>query len=196
MSLKRIFDVAVSLIALIALAPLFIAVGLIIVITDFGPIFFRQQRVGRHGKVFFIHKFRTMRKSNSGPLVTSAADNRITPFGAFLRKWKIDELPQLFDVLRGAMSIVGPRPEVPRFVDFWPPESRDKILQFRPGISDPASIAFRDEQEILAGQEDPEQYYIDVVLPQKVKMYVEYVENQSFRGDMAIIMNTFRAIAS
>ncbi|RRD49037.1 sugar transferase [Arachnia propionica] len=191
---KRLFDILASACGLVLLAPLFLVLAILIWIGDRGPVFFRQERVGRHGRTFRIHKFRTMRVANTGSLVTQSNDNRITPVGAVLRKWKLDELPQLIDVLKGDMSIVGPRPEVPKYVALWDPVARDEILQFRPGISDPAAIAFRNEQEELAAFDDPEAHYVNVILPKKVAMYRDYVRNQSFPGDLKLILGTFVAI--
>lgn len=191
---KRLFDILASACGLVLLAPLFLVLAILIWIGDRGPVFFRQERVGRHGRTFRIHKFRTMRVANTGSLVTQSNDNRITPVGAVLRKWKLDELPQLIDVLKGDMSIVGPRPEVPKYVALWDPVARDEILQFRPGISDPAAIAFRNEQEELAAVDDPEAHYVNVILPKKVAMYRDYVRNQNFSGDLKLILGTFVAI--
>ena len=195
LDVKRAFDVAASAAGLIVLSPVFLVVGAAVWAQDRGPVFFRQERVGQGGRSFRIHKFRSMRVSNAGSLVTSAHDNRITPVGAFLRKSKLDELPQLIDVLTGDMSLVGPRPEVPRFVAMWPEDARGEILSVRPGISDPAAIAFRHEQDELAAAEDPERHYIDVILPKKVAMYRDYVRTRSFLGDLRVILGTFAAIA-
>ncbi len=191
---KRAFDVVSSAAGLVVLAPVFLAVAVAIKLDDQGPVFFRQERVGRDGKVFRIHKFRSMRVAGAGALVTSANDSRITPVGAFLRKSKLDELPQLIDVLLGDMSVVGPRPEVPRYVELWGDEARREILSVRPGISDPAAIAFRNEQEELAAVDDPERHYVEVILPKKVAMYRDYVRNRSFLGDLGVIVRTVQAI--
>ena len=173
---------------------LFLVVAVLIKAQDRGPVFFRQERVGRHGRTFRIHKFRTMRVANAGALITSADDARITPVGAFLRRTKLDELPQLIDVLRGDMSVVGPRPEVPRYVALWGDAARAEILSVRPGISDPAAIAFRNEQDELAAADDPERHYVEVILPQKVAMYLDYVRTRSFAGDLRVIFRTFAEI--
>jgi lipopolysaccharide/colanic/teichoic acid biosynthesis glycosyltransferase len=149
--------------------------------------------VGRGGRAFRVHKFRTMRDA-PGPEVTADHDARITRIGRALRAAKLDELPQLYDVLVGRMSLVGPRPEVPRFVDRWPPAARDRILSVRPGITDPASIAYRHESAELAAAPDPEAHYVDVVLPRKVEMYLRYVETRSFVGDLRILLATVGAI--
>lgn len=191
---KRAFDVASSAVGLVVLSPVFLGVAVAIKLTDGGPVFFRQERVGMGGQVFRIHKFRSMRVANEGALVTSANDSRITPVGAFLRKSKLDELPQLIDVLVGDMSVVGPRPEVPRYVELWGEEARREILSVRPGITDPAAIAFRNEQDELAAADDPERHYVEVILPKKVAMYRDYVQHRSFGGDLAVIARTFAAI--
>lgn len=192
--LKRAFDVASSAAGLAVLAPVFLIVAVLIKAQDRGPVFFRQERVGRHGRPFRIHKFRTMRVANAGALITSADDARITPVGAFLRRTKLDELPQLIDVLRGDMSVVGPRPEVPRYVALWGDAARAEILSVRPGISDPAAIAFRNEQDELAAADDPERHYVEVILPQKVAMYLDYVRTRSFAGDLRVVFRTFAEI--
>lgn len=195
MDAKRAFDVIASAFGLAVLAPVLVAVSIAIWTYDRGPVFFRQERIGLNGKPFRIHKFRSMRVANTGSLVTSADDDRITPIGAFLRKTKLDELPQLIDVLLGDMSLVGPRPEVARYVEMWGEEARSEILSVRPGISDPAAIAYRNEQEELAAADDPERHYVEVILPRKVEMYREYVRNRTFWGDIGLIFKTFAAIA-
>jgi lipopolysaccharide/colanic/teichoic acid biosynthesis glycosyltransferase len=192
--LKRTFDAAAAVVGLVLLSPVFLVVAALIKAQDRGPVFFRQERVGRGGRTFRIHKFRTMRVANAGALITRTDDDRITPVGAFLRRTKLDELPQLIDVLRGDMSIVGPRPEVPRYVAMWGDEARAEILTVRPGISDPASIAFRNEQDVLAAAEDPERHYVEVILPQKVAMYLDYVRTRSFLGDLRVIVGTLAEI--
>ena len=149
-----------------------------------------------HGKPFRIHKFRSMRASSGGPEVTTAGDARVTRVGAWLRKSKLDELPQLFDVLMGRMSLVGPRPEVARYVALWPQAERELILSVRPGITDPASIAFRNESELLAQADDPERYYREVLLPQKVAMYAEYVRTRSLLGDLRVLIATAWAVVA
>lgn len=192
---KRTFDLLASAAGLVVLSPVFLVVSLAIWTHDRGPVFFRQERVGQHGELFRIHKFRSMKVSNSGSLVTSATDDRITPVGHFLRATKLDELPQLIDVVTGEMSLVGPRPEVPHYVEMWGDQARSEILSVRPGISDPAAIVFRHEQEELAAAEDPEQHYVEVILPRKVEMYRHYVAHRSFFGDLVLILRTFAAIA-
>lgn len=191
---KRVFDLVSSVIGLVVLAPILVLVSLFVWLGDRGPVFFRQERVSRGGRIFRIHKFRTMRVANTGSQVTSADDDRITPLGKVLRKTKLDELPQLIDVALGDMSLVGPRPEVPRYVAMWGDEARAEILSVRPGITDPAAIAYRNEQDELAAAEDPEAHYTQVILPRKVAMYRDYVRNRSFAGDIKVIFGTFAAI--
>ena len=195
---KRMFDVAAALTGLVLLAPLFVVVAVWIRLDSPGPVFFRQERVGRGGVPFRIHKFRTMRVAaeSPGPALTIGADPRITRAGAFLRRTKLDELPQLIDVLRGDMSIVGPRPEVPHFVAAYPPELRAKVLSVRPGITDPASLQFRDESTLLARAADPEREYRDVVLPAKLRLAADYVDKASLAGDLRLIASTLRAMWS
>ena len=195
---KRMFDVAAALTGLVLLAPLFVVVAVWIRLDSPGPVFFRQERVGRGGVPFRIHKFRTMRVAaeSPGPALTIGADPRITRAGAFLRRTKIDELPQLIDVLRGDMSIVGPRPEVPHFVATYPPELRAKVLSVRPGITDPASLQFRDESTLLARAADPEKEYRDVVLPAKLRLAAAYVDQATLAGDLRLIASTLRAMWS
>lgn len=191
---KRTFDVIASALGLWFLAPVFLGVSLAVWAHDRGPVFFRQERVGKDGKVFRIRKFRSMRADNQGALITSADDDRITPIGKVLRKTKLDELPQLIDVLVGNMSLVGPRPEVPRYVELWGREAAAEILSVRPGISDPAAIAYRNEQDELAAADDPERHYVEVILPRKVEMYLDYVRTRSFMGDIALILRTLAAV--
>ncbi|GAA4994783.1 sugar transferase [Actinopolymorpha pittospori] len=191
--MKRLFDVVVSAVMLVLLSPLLLVVAVLIKLSSPGPAFFRQERAGRHGRIFRIHKFRTMRKV-PGFAVTSDTDPRITAVGRILRATKLDELPQLFDVLAGTMSLVGPRPEVPRYVEHWPPAARPRILSVRPGITDPASIAYRNESAELALAPDPEEYYLSVVLPRKVEMYLAYVADRTWLGDLRILAQTACAV--
>ena len=198
MNAKRMFDVAVAACGLVVLAPLVLALAVWIRLDSPGPALFRQERVGRGGKTFRIHKFRTMRDGpiGTGPAITVGADPRITRAGAFLRRHKLDELPQLIDVLRGDMSVVGPRPEVPRYVATYPPALRIKVLSVRPGITDPASLQFRDESALLARAADPEREYREVVLPQKLRLAADYVDTASLGGDLRLIAATLRALWS
>ena len=194
---KRVFDVACAAIGLVLLSPLFAVVALWVKLDSTGPVFFRQERVGRGGALFRIHKFRTM-ASGAGPgaglAITVGADPRITRAGTFLRRSKIDELPQLLDVLAGSMSLVGPRPEVPRYVATYPPALRDKVLSVRPGITDFASIEFRHESDLLARAADPEREYREVVLPAKLKLAAAYVDHASLGTDLRVIGRTLKAL--
>jgi lipopolysaccharide/colanic/teichoic acid biosynthesis glycosyltransferase len=195
---KRLFDLASSTVALLLLLPLFAAIALWIKVDSPGPLMFRQVRVGLKGREFRIHKFRTMyvNAPKMGPQITVGVDPRITKSGHFLRHYRLDELPQLIDVIVGDMSIVGPRPEVPKYMATYPEELRTKVLSVRPGISDWASIHFTEESEILAEAADPEQTYVERILPIKQRYYAEYVDSQSFWGDIAIIFATFRKLLS
>ena len=181
--MKRLFDIVMSGLGLLILSPLFLFLAFWIKLDSKGPVFFRQSRVGKGNKDFRIFKFRSMRVgSDKGSQVTIGGhDPRITRSGYFIRKFKLDELPQLINVFIGDMSLVGPRPEVRHYVDYWTPEQMH-VLDVRPGITDPASIKFRNENELLEKAEDPEQYYIDVIMQEKLKLYLEYVQNHSFFG--------------
>lgn len=193
---KRLLDLGLAAVGLVLLWPLFLVIAVWIKLDSPGPVFFRQERVGRHGKPFRIHKFRTMvdGPTPSAMLITVGDDNRITRAGAFLRRSKLDELPQLIDVVRGEMSVVGPRPEVPRYVAIYPPELRQKVLSVRPGITDIASIEFRRESEILAQSSDPEQEYRDVVLPAKLALAARYVDQASIATDLQLIARTLKSL--
>lgn len=189
---KRLFDILCSGIGLLLLSPLLLAVAAWIKLDSRGPVMFRQERVGRHGRPFRIHKFRTMRVDapQLGPQITIGDDARITRSGRWLRASKVDELPQLWDVLRGAMSLVGPRPEVPRYVALYPAALRELVLSVRPGITDPASLSFRNESELLAKAADPEREYVEVVMPMKLNLAADYVRNASLLGDIRLILAT------
>lgn len=193
---KRLFDWVLSSLGLLALSPLLLAIALLVKLDSPGPVFFRQERVGRYGKAFRIHKFRTMRHDpvGAGPQITVGADARITRVGAFLRASKLDELAQLIDVWLGDMSLVGPRPEVPRYVAHYPAELRDKVLSVRPGITDIASIEYRDESAVLARASDPEQAYLREVLPHKLMLAARYVDRSSLALDVWLILRTIGAI--
>lgn len=193
--MKRLFDILASGCGLLVLSPIFIIVAIWIKLDSPGPVFYRQTRVGRHNKDFRIFKFRSMRVgSDKGSLVTiGGRDPRVTRSGYFIRKFKIDELPQLINVFTGDMSLVGPRPEVRHYVNYWTPEQM-RVLDVRPGITDPASIRFRNENELLEKAQDPERYYIDVIMQQKIKLYLEYVEKSSFWYDIKLIFQTFKVI--
>jgi lipopolysaccharide/colanic/teichoic acid biosynthesis glycosyltransferase len=193
---KRIFDWLASGFGLLVLSPVLMVLALWIKLDSPGPVFFRQERVGQDGRVFRIHKFRTMVSDaeRRGLQITVGADARVTRVGQLLRKYKLDELPQLLDVWLGHMSLVGPRPEVPRYVACYPADVRDVVLSVRPGITDRASIEFKDENEILGRAADAHLAYVNEVLPIKLRYYVAYVESRSFWGDIAIIFATMRAL--
>lgn len=193
---KRLFDWLASTFGLLVLAPVLVVLAFWIKLDSPGPVFFRQERVGRGGNLFCIHKFRTMvtDAERRGLQITVGADARVTRVGQWLRKYKLDELPQLLDVWLGHMSLVGPRPEVPRYVDCYPADVRVVVLSVRPGITDRASIEFKDENEILGRAADPHLAYVNEVLPIKLRYYVDYVKQRSFRSDVGIILATIRAL--
>lgn len=193
--MKRVFDLIMSGLGLIVLSPLFLILAVWIRLDSPGPVFYRQVRVGRYNKDFRIFKFRSMRVgADKGSLITiGGRDPRITRSGYFIRKFKLDELPQLINVFIGDMSLVGPRPEVRHYVDYWTPEQM-QVLDVRPGITDPASIKFRNENELMEQAEDPERYYIDVIMQEKIRLYLEYVRKHSFWGDIGLIFKTFWTI--
>jgi lipopolysaccharide/colanic/teichoic acid biosynthesis glycosyltransferase len=187
--LKRMFDIAGALLGLALLALPMLALAAWIRAGSPGPVFFRQERVGRHGRLFRIHKFRTMTADAEarGPQVTVGRDARVTRAGRVLRQHRLDELPQLLDVLAGHMSLVGPRPDVPRYVAQWPPALRERVLAVRPGMTDPASLEFRDEAALLARAADPEREYLDVILPRKLARSADYADHASLLSDLAIL---------
>ena len=193
---KRLFDWVMSSLGLLALGPILVLIALAVKLDSPGPVFFRQERVGRFGQPFRIHKFRTMRHEPAGKglQITVGADRRITRVGHFLRASKLDELPQLLDVWQGTMSLVGPRPEVPRYVAHYPAALRDKILSVRPGITDIASIEYRDESAVLGRAADPEHAYIHEVLPHKLALAAAYVDRASVWLDIQLIARTLAAI--
>lgn len=186
---KRLFDVVSALLGLLIFGLPMLAVAVWIKLDSAGPVFFRQERVGRHGRRFRIHKFRTMAvdAESRGPQLTVGADARVTRAGRLLRANRLDELPQFLDVLAGDMSLVGPRPDVPRYVDQWPPALRERVLAVRPGITDPASLAFRDEATLLAQAADPEREYMDVILPRKLALAADYADHASLWTDLTVI---------
>ncbi|RZI81907.1 MAG: sugar transferase [Rubrivivax sp.] len=193
---KRLFDLVLASLGLLALAPALVLIALAVKLDSSGPVFFRQERVGRHGRPFRIHKFRTMRHdpAGQGPQITVGADRRITRVGGVLRRTKLDELPQLLDVWLGDMSLVGPRPEVPRYVAHYPPAMRDKVLSVRPGITDIASIEYRDESSVLARAADPEHAYLHEILPHKLALAARYVDQASVWTDIKLIARTIAVI--
>ena len=196
MFIKRSFDLFASLLGLIILSPLFIVITVLIKISSPGPIFFRQQRVGKDEVLFSIHKFRTMvtDAESLGPKITIGKDSRITKIGHILRKTKLDELPQLIDVIKGDMSIVGPRPEVPDYVLLYPESVKQIVFSVRPGITDWASILMIDESDILATSDNPRVTYLDVIMPKKLAYAVKYVKTRTFWQDCVIILTTIKKI--
>lgn len=195
LALKRLMDVLISGAALLVLWPVFLLIALAIVIDDPGPVFYRQVRVGRGGKEFRIFKFRSMvvNADKKGLQITVGRDSRITRVGAFLRRTKLDELAQLLNVLAGQMSFVGPRPEVPRYVALYTPYQR-QVLLVRPGITDYASIAYRNENDMLSGAQDPERMYIDTIMPAKIELNMKYLREISPLADIRLILSTIVAV--
>lgn len=195
--MKRLFDIVASGLGLVVLSPLFLILAIWIKLDSKGPVFYRQVRVGYKNKDFRIFKFRSMRVgADKGSLVTiGGRDPRVTKSGYWIRKFKLDELPQLINVFIGDMSLVGPRPEVRHYVDYWTPEQMH-VLDVRPGITDPASIKFRNENELMEKAEAPEKYYIEVIMQEKIKLYLEYVEKHNFFYDLGLIFKTFWVIVS
>ena len=193
--MKRLFDVVASGCGLLILSPIFLILAIWIKLDSKGPVFYRQVRVGFHNKDFRIFKFRSMRVgADKGSLVTIGGhDSRVTRSGYFIRKYKLDEFPQLINVFIGEMSLVGPRPEVRHYVDYWTTEQMH-VLDVRPGITDPASIKFRNENELMEKVKDPENYYINVIMQEKIKLYLEYVQNANFWYDVKLIFKTFMVI--
>ncbi len=192
---KRAMDLLLTLAVLPLALPLMVAIALWVRLDSRGPALFQQQRVGRGGRLFRIHKFRTMQLNDgAGPQITTAQDARITRAGRWLRRSKLDELPQLIDVLKGDMSLVGPRPEVPRYMALYPHEVRQRILSVRPGITDRAAIEFRDEERLLARATDVERAYVEQVMPVKQRYYMDYVAQHSVAGDLRILLDTLRAV--
>ena len=191
---KRLFDLLGAAAALLLLAPLLFVIAVVVKLDSAGPVFYRQERVGRHGVPFLIHKFRTMRAGGGGMPLTVGDDPRITRAGRWLRRTRLDELPQLLDVLRGVMSFVGPRPEVPRYVALYPPGLRERALSVRPGITDPASLSFIEEAALLARAADPEREYIETILPTKLQQAADYADHATLATDVAVIWRTLRVL--
>lgn len=193
--LKRGLDVVVSLVGLALFLPLMLALALWVMCDSRGPILYRQVRVGRNGRDFRLLKFRSMRvdADRLGLITVGGRDPRVTRAGYYLRKYKLDELPQLLNVLRGDMSLVGPRPEVRKYVDLYTPEQL-RVLTVRPGITDLASLRYRHENDLLAQAEDPDTYYIETVMPAKLALNLEYIDHQSFWGDLRLIGQTVVAV--
>jgi len=186
---RQILDRCLAVLALLVLSPLLLLIGAAVVLDSGWPVFFGHNRVGCHGKLFRLLKFRTMRQGQAGPSITTSGDSRITRSGKFLRKFKLDELPQFWNVVRGEMSLVGPRPEVPEFVDMNNP-MWNSILKFRPGITDPASITYRNEELLLATSSDPIRFYEESVLPAKLALNLAYLRKRSLWLDLKVIGQT------
>ena len=195
--MKRIFDVTASGLGLLLLSPLFLIVAIWIRLDSPGPVFYRQTRVGRYNKDFRLLKFRSMRigSDKKGLITVGGRDPRVTRSGYWIRKYKLDELPQLINVFKGDMSLVGPRPEVRKYVDLYTPEQLH-VLDVRPGITDMASIRYRNENELLEQAADPEQFYRDTVMQDKLRINLKYVSDHSFFKDIKIILMTFKAVVS
>ena len=189
--MKRLFDITASFFGILILSPLFIFISLWVGLSSKGGVFYKQIRVGRNNKDFKLYKFRSMRVNSDkqGLLTVGSKDSRITKAGYFIRKYKIDELPQLFNVLKGDMSFVGPRPEVRRYVDLYS-EEQMKVLSVRPGITDPASIKYRNENDLLSSASTPEEYYIQHIMPDKLKINIDYINKRTFVKDIKIIFQT------
>lgn len=189
--MKRTFDIVASFVGLLLLSPLFLIVTVWIMVDSNGGVFYKQVRVGRNNKDFLLYKFRSMRinADKAGLLTVGGRDARITRSGYTIRKYKIDELPQLLNVFLGDMSLVGPRPEVRRYVDLYTAEQR-KVLTVRPGITDPASIKYRNENDLLSTQSNPEQYYIDVIMPDKLRINLDYIGRRTLLNDLGVIFKT------
>lgn len=188
--MKRVSDLLLSLIGIVALMPIFGIVALAIAMDGSGNILYFQQRVGKKGKLFWLVKFRSMKVNSEGPGITmGTSDSRITPVGRFIRKYKIDEFPQLWNVLRGDMSLVGPRPEIPEYVSLYTEEMR-RVLDVRPGMTDPASLIGFNESELLEKAEDPETVYREILLPKKVASQIAYMESASLKSDIRVIIRT------
>jgi lipopolysaccharide/colanic/teichoic acid biosynthesis glycosyltransferase len=192
---KRLLDIAGAAAGLILLAPLLAGIALAVKCGSRGPVFFRQERIGRVGETFKMWKFRSMitGADTVGPLITAAGDSRVNGIGRYLRRWKLDELPQLWNVLCGDMSLVGPRPELPLYVRDYTPAQR-QVFMVRPGITDPASLQYRNEEDILAAAVDRESFYKKVVLPRKLVLNLDYIQSFSLRLDLALILRTLKAI--
>lgn len=193
MACKRAFDILCSFLGLAVLSPVLLVVSVLVAVTSPGGVFFRQERIGKDGRPFRIFKFRSMRKDNAGLKITTGNDSRITPVGRFLRKSKIDELPQLINVLVGDMSFVGPRPEVADYVNLYTPYQR-QVLLVRPGITGLASIRFRNENDLLTASDDPNHTYVEQIMPRKIDLDLEYIPHASVFYDIKLIFQTFAVV--
>ena len=193
--MKRVFDLIFSLFGIAVLLPVYLIISLLIAVDSKGGVIYRQERTGKDGKTFRVLKFRTMRPDsfNKGALTVGSRDPRITNIGYYLRKYKLDELPQLFNVFLGEMSFVGPRPEVKKYTDLYTKEQQ-KVLQVRPGITDYASIKYRNENDMLSASDDPEKIYIEEIMPEKLNLNLKYINDNNVFKDIKIIFDTFHAI--
>jgi lipopolysaccharide/colanic/teichoic acid biosynthesis glycosyltransferase len=191
---KRAVDLVGAALLLLALSPVMLLLAALVRFSSPGPIFFRQHRVGQGGSHFALLKFRTMRVAGTGPSVTARGDDRITPVGRWLRRWKLDELPQLVNVFRGEMSLVGPRPEVPEYVRRYTEEQR-RVLAVRPGVTGVSQLEFRHEEALLAGRDDVEAFYLDAVMPAKLRLDLRYVRERTLVEDLRLLLRTVAAIA-
>lgn len=193
--MTRLLDIFLSFLGLLILSPVLLVIAIWIALGSKGPVIYKQKRVGKNGREFLMFKFRTMYTDaeKQGFLTVGTTDKRITPQGLFLRKYKLDELPQLFNVLTGEMSVVGPRPEVKKYVDLYTPEERS-VLNVLPGITDIASVVYRNENEILATQADPEKYYIEYIMPEKIKLNQRFLANPTVVNYLKVIYHTFRKV--
>jgi len=189
MFIKRTFDFIASFLGLLVLSPVLLLIAILIKLQMPGPVFFIQERVGQNARLFKMVKFRSMNVNHGGNTVSVKGESRITPLGATLRKYKLDELPELWNVLKGDMSLVGPRPDVPGYADILKGESA-KILELRPGITGPSSLKYRDEEELLSRVDNPQQYNDEVIYPDKVRINIKYLHNQSLWLDLKIIFCT------
>jgi len=188
-AIRRTLDVVVSLIVLVVLSPLLLVLAILVRLSSPGPVLFRQERVGLNGRPFTLLKFRSMRPASGGPEVTAGGDARITPVGRFMRKWKLDEIPQFLNVLRGDMTLVGPRPEVPRYVALYTPEQM-KVLSVRPGVTGLTQLEYRNEETMLAGRDNVEEYYIKEIMPAKLALDLQYIRSRTLLGDLALMLRT------
>jgi lipopolysaccharide/colanic/teichoic acid biosynthesis glycosyltransferase len=189
--IKRLFDLVLATVLLVVAAPLFLFMFIWILIDDGWPVFFSQERVGKNESRFRLHKFRTMKRASekSGQLTVGSKDSRITKSGYYLRRYKLDELPQLWNVIKGDMSLVGPRPEVPKYVSLYT-EQQKLVLKVKPGITDHASLLYFEENDLLAASSNPEETYIREIMPKKLALNLEYIDNQSIKSDIQIIGKT------
>ncbi|HZG01654.1 MAG TPA: sugar transferase [Chitinophagales bacterium] len=193
--MKRLFDIVLTLTALVVLFPILLLIGMLVVLDSKGPMIYKQQRIGKNEKPFWLFKFRTMKhhSDKQGLLTIGERDPRITRLGYFLRKSKLDELPQLWNVLTGDMSIVGPRPEVKKYVDMYDDRQR-RVLDVRPGLTDPASLEYIDENKILESFDHPEEAYIKMIMPRKLELNLDYIERRNFFFDLFIMVRTLMRI--